>query len=507
MTGEVNYLKSFSAGGAQPSNTVVVNPSGDSNWDDSLAIQSAIDSLKNNNGGRVILGAGIFNCKSTIVVPECHNLGPDAGLGHYDIDIVGQGQWATVLYAPVDLGAGVPLLSCGDPTGNPSNKLGRYGDNSRYVGLFADFLVQGPGYPTYNPGQKPSQMDGIAWGSMRRMERVFVCGFNNGISVVGDHSNWFDVQSFWNYYNLYYPEPNEVLWGDLTMTRCYYDAGTFASVGIHDKALITGHQFIGCRFGGSPYGFYGEAGPVGQAMMSGVEFIGGMTEYGAYEAIFDGNFDGSDAGTLKRGISRVNLQNHFFGNGDQGIIDGKTRYAMIVASRIDQLTITRTSTQDTNQPGSLAYFISREVSQVYLDGGVDHLIYYCNANNVPIWLGQDLFAIASVTWKEGSDEGQIITANNAVTSGQVLEPSGFGVQAGDANNLPVAGIARNNAAQYAPCFVTQKSTGAAIPMTSAVTNQMLYKAANGGVTTVSGTTPVGYALFSYSSSSARVSLS
>lgn len=494
-----------------------VKGAGDPAGDDTPALNAAIQAMKAAGGGMVEMDGDFYLRTGSAVIPECHNLGAEAGLGTAQamVNLVGQSSQGTRLIAPVDRGAGTFALSCGDPTATKANEKGRYSGTNRYQGLCADFSLVGPG-TNYTMGGNVANMHGMAWGALRQMERVHAHGFGAGFNIVGDHTSWRECHSFRNTYGAYYPPASAYMYGDLLFQRCYWDGNMQACFFVSKDAMVVGSTFVACRFGGAPRSFYAEAGagPNGyQHILAGCQFLGGSAEYQGHETIYDANYDGTDAGTLQRGIINTIFDGFFLGRSLSGgvgdaTVSGWSRYAPIVAKRLADVKFRHISEQDTNAIGTQAYFICREIHNVELDGGIEFLADIAHAAGKPIITGPDLFAITGFRFKTGSEEGCFVCCTEGdVIQGDILEPYGYGTQKGQANSLPVAGIAKGWASGgFSLIPMTQRASIAFVNHNSPPANAMIYKGANGKAVSASGTTPVGFAIFQDGGTQARTML-
>lgn len=211
---------------------------------DGVAIQTAINYLRDSGGGTLYLPRGTYICNTEILLPQSSVFD---GTVSQQVSIFGEGN-GTKLKWNSDLGPGKWAVRPADGT------LGGLG--YKCDGLIKDMLFVGPA-ETFTRGSSPCSMKGVFGGSRRKLENVVVMYFYAGVSIAGDHSQYKNVQTPYNYYGAYWENPYTNLYGDYLFIGLYCNGCAFASIGIDYRAVPQG-TFLKCYIGGSPYGIYKE---------------------------------------------------------------------------------------------------------------------------------------------------------------------------------------------------------------------------------------------------------
>jgi hypothetical protein len=263
-----NYIEVKQASGTQPTDAQIAAAEVD--W---LAVQSAIQAASVatgvNGGGNVVLPSSecmMSNASSpgtavgTLMIPAVSSDVNWTGTG---MNIMSAGTPINaVLYWPTDLGAGRYGLSADVPWADPANGAGRYGYNF-YYGKLDGVQLLGPG-ANFTLGAAPTvAMTGYADGARRRLDFAAVRGFLNGVSFLGDHSPWYDVELNANQqYGAYWDYPNASLGGDNYCYSCQFSGNGFAGIAINYAA--TNNWYLdGSYDADNPCALYGEPIPSG----------------------------------------------------------------------------------------------------------------------------------------------------------------------------------------------------------------------------------------------------
>ena len=224
----------------------VVHPSAASLADelDGVATQTAINYLRDNGGGTLYSQRGTYICNTEILLPKCVL---------YDSTVASQVNWlgdgfGTKYKWNTDLGTGKWAVRPADGTlGGIGYKCEGVIDSIRFVGPSE----------TYTTGVAPCQMHGVMPGAMRKMYNCAIGFFYAGLCIIGDHSQFINIECYRNYYGIYYENPYSNLYGDFLFEGCQINGCAFAAIGIDYRATGQG-TFIKCYIGGGPYGIYKE---------------------------------------------------------------------------------------------------------------------------------------------------------------------------------------------------------------------------------------------------------
>ena len=338
------------------------------NWtgvgtDDGAAIENAIATLKLLGGGTVVLGAGIFNCTGrTFVLPESRPFG-DKGV---QINIEGQGQNVTILRWLQDLGEGSAGIYCGDPTATRANNKGRYNGAGMYLCTLKGFTMQGPFSKNTTPGgAAQSRMDGIAWGSRCILEQVDVHDFRYGITIVGDHVRWQNVDTQFNEVGLYFAEPSQYLYGDFQFDKCMFTGCSLAAIGIHPTAYMPSAIFNACYVGGAPFGIMKQAKLSGvtshAVMMESVVFNRCMFEY-IGNAMLEDRSMGDTHADASSNCDNIVLNTCYFQWDDGNKIANEARRAIFNVSGVSRFKINGWGATFSFRPGATSFFRIKSIS-------------------------------------------------------------------------------------------------------------------------------------------------
>lgn len=217
---------------------------------DWAASVAAINAARAAGGGTVFWPEGTFvmnnaaSAQRFLRIPEARPSGWTRGT---QVNLLGEGRLLTRLRWTHDAGAGLAAVTCGDPAGNRANDLGRYAPDGMYEGLISDIGFEGPDRDTAETaalGTLGALMDGIRWGARRRLVDVEFQGFRAGVNIVGDHAVFTHVVTPRNYYGVYWDDPSEHLYGDVSHYKCMYTGLRMAALAVHPRAILSG-QFHG----------------------------------------------------------------------------------------------------------------------------------------------------------------------------------------------------------------------------------------------------------------------
>jgi hypothetical protein len=217
-------------------------------------------------GGTISVPAGVCMVGRVLTVPM--NGGSTTG----GINVVGQGSRLSIFKpdAAFQLANNNAVIAVGNGLSDTvANGLGRYA-NDKSVGIFQGFGVMPTCFnQTQYSGNAPkdcqstpvtSAMVGIATGSGRYMKDIQVQGFAKGISIVGDHFGWDQVDTFFNGFGVAFDPSNAALFGDLAFKDCIFNQNTEAAIWISKDAYASVTVSGQLMTSYSPYAIYGEAG-------------------------------------------------------------------------------------------------------------------------------------------------------------------------------------------------------------------------------------------------------
>lgn len=208
---------------------------------DWAAAQTALDAA-GVAGGRVVFPAGRYMMSGELVIPEM----PSTDDGRNAVDIKGAGMRNTVLEWPTDLGAGKFAI-------RGPNRVTSYMRTK-----ISDILFYGP-RDADTLGVTPANMDGVGVSHRFLLERVRCEWFRAGINIIGDHTNFYHVESGKNYYGVYW-DGDATNRGDHNFTSCDINGNKFANLAVHAVNTIDGAIFSGCHLGFAPWGIWIETG-------------------------------------------------------------------------------------------------------------------------------------------------------------------------------------------------------------------------------------------------------
>lgn len=209
---------------------------GDTDTDDTDAIQAAIDSLEA-TGGTVYFPPGEYKLTSGITYPS-------------GVSLVGAGVDASRLRWTASIGAG--LYGIG-----PAEAAGTYNFN-----VIEHLNLRGPAYGlSQTMGTAVTTMRGLRLGRRTRLYDCRIQGFHSGVAFGEDHSYASDCDITGNHYNLVWISTGGVArWGNHTVNNCDLAGATMASVAVEDGSLIDAGMFSNCHMGLAPYAFYAPPG-------------------------------------------------------------------------------------------------------------------------------------------------------------------------------------------------------------------------------------------------------
>lgn len=206
---------------------------------DWAATQKALN-LAGVNGGRVVSPVGWYRFDQELVIPEM----PNADDGWNAVDILGDGMRNTVWEWRDDLGAGKFAI-------RPPDQV-----NSYMRTKISDITFYGPrDFDALDT--KPSNMDGVAVAHRYLLDRVAVQWFRAGISVLGDHSNFYHCEISKNYYGVYWAG-DATNRGDHNFVSCDINGNKRANLAVHPLNTIDAAFFMGCHMGFAPHAILAE---------------------------------------------------------------------------------------------------------------------------------------------------------------------------------------------------------------------------------------------------------
>lgn len=266
-----------------------------------IAAEKAAEALP--AGAQVKVPRGTYLIDQPIVVPV---FGVFSAHPHVpSVNIVGDGQYSTVLTATGDLGKDRYILSCGDSTATPESGTGIYGNGGQGAycdGEFRDLSVTIPASqvvfgvrPTI--AGVPVQMSGIWGGPRRNMFNLAINNFNVGLEYHADHTILQNVISYVNGKNLHMGWAMSLLFGDDTIIASQFYGGSLCNFCVAADTWWNGEISNDTYFGFSPYSIMCESGaktvagtPTYTVCMVGATLTNPNLEAAACGMIRDDNF-------------------------------------------------------------------------------------------------------------------------------------------------------------------------------------------------------------------------
>lgn len=271
---------------------------------DFLGTQAAVQRASVLSGGTVRLPRGHYVMNGTVVFPlSTTNSDPTT----LTIGMIGDGHNETFFEPTADFGWHVPLIACGDPSGNYQNGRGIFASAGTFgfcTGKWQDFTVTFPSANWSVMGVRPTiagvpiGMDGVLQGPRRDVVRLWIFGFNTGEHFSGDHT-LFDAPLVWGNFRGYVHEAtdggNTVLRGDYEYHFPVFAANTFANISIPAESALDNAVMIHPYIAGAPYGIYKEPG----ASATRSDYILGNV------TMMEGNYESLGLAFIKDGNVRV----------------------------------------------------------------------------------------------------------------------------------------------------------------------------------------------------------
>jgi hypothetical protein len=398
---------------------------------DSAAVRAAVALAVKSGGGNVMLPAGraIMNNKdrpdSPLIIPECRPVGPPG----VQVNLRGEGAYATILNWPVDAGPNGFAISCGDPRGTRANGLGRYSESGFFEGVCADFQIRGPSRSTLKAAS-PADMKGFGWGARRIMHRVVAIGFQVGFSIVGDHTRWEDCETRENLYGVRFEEPSRALAGDLTFSKCNFTGDNFAAIAVHQEATLSA-RFVDRTYLGGPYSIFRAAGGSSEKIwMADSVFDGVMFEYVGNGLIHE------DDATPSGWLQRVRISNSYFSfrDGPEWSIASRDRLAAFNVGRMWDVKFDNCGwfNLDLKNVARGAFRMS-SCQGVRIEGEVESLLARCaeSGKSLLVGLRYDLDALTFELVQRGGSalwRGILMTALSDLSRGDLVQRDDAGVQ-------------------------------------------------------------------------------
>lgn len=287
--------------------------------------------------GRSYTPAGTYIVGSAIPLPLMIPLSFDGGgnIQGTPTHIVGDGPMISNVKAGSDFGAGVPLVSCGDPSATVGNALGRFnGNTSDCAGVSANLLFEGPGANWYwAAGTTTYQMDGFAPGSHQRTADIESNGFNHDWLIDGDHTMYIRAHAVGGAHGFYWDGPNPVLSGDLAFFDLQSSGESIDAIDVGANAGVTA-DFSGETYLSAPVAIRGESSSGCTAMLYDAHFSHLMTEFIGNEVIADdtgynpSTFVYTDANKC-RNIDKFLVDNWYWSFSNSSYIANRQRRAVI----------------------------------------------------------------------------------------------------------------------------------------------------------------------------------
>ena len=297
--------------------------------------------------GRVFLPKGVWIVGSQYALPLLirESTGDDPSVWGHPSQLIGEGPTSTAIRAGKDFGAGVPLVSCGDPTATKANGLGRYSGYGFYTGMVSQLSLFGPPPVANAMGTLPCAMTGLNWGCRLALDNIQINLFAKGLNIVGDGHNTIMRAIVTQYcgYGAYWDDPSGNLYGDIDFDLASFSGCTIAAIGVHGNASVIGVRFKGKVYLNGPYAFFGEKGGTGEAILRSVQIDQAMIEWCGNGFIHDDN--GFDNGTYGSGARRDCINVHIgsmyasFNNDKFWGDNGRGRVAFIDCRRLSGFVI------------------------------------------------------------------------------------------------------------------------------------------------------------------------